>query len=86
MSQTLLNDLITDWISVHKPKKDEFQLLVELWQEVCPAWFQGVVSCFDSSKGELVIKVDNHLQICNIQFESADLLQKLNSKLKQKGQ
>lgn len=79
-----LNFSLQDWIAKTAPKKTYFQDLEKIWKKICPMEGACIAEiAFD--KQELIVEVENHLLMCNLQFEKLKLLKKINQLLNNQG-
>ena len=78
-----LASLLSSFNSKIQPQRDFGLCLEEIWQNISPDP-KAIYGGFDFKKEEILIYVDNHALISNLQFSRLSLLKKLNHELNER--
>ena len=78
-----LASLLNSFNSKIQPQRDFGLCLEEIWQNISPDP-KAIYGGFDFKKEEILIYVDNHALISNLQFSRLSLLKKLNHELNER--
>jgi hypothetical protein len=75
-----LKILIESWTSHNLPKKTYYETVLSAWQKISPSC-KAILGELIIEIPEIIIEVEDHLLMCDLQFQSVELLRKLNDQL-----